>query len=178
MGVPPGSFASWWVLDFIFIQMNLKNCWKAFSSRSLSCFWTICFSYSFTGEIVLMNDSDVVGFLVVRIWFHMDWCCPRIWNSCTLEDYYLQPLLSSQIFWAQTGFGPNFMALLTAEFYACNHHSSLTGQAQNFCASFVSEECLALWSTHALKQKLPANLWNTLDVSKEFPASLSVDFLL
>ncbi len=77
--------------------------------------------------------------------------------------------------------GPNFMALLTAEFCAYDHYSPLTVQAPSFCASCVSEECLvhALWSTLAhFKQKFSANLWNRLDVSTEFPASVSADSLL
>ena len=38
--------------------------------------------------------------------------------------------------------GPNFIALLTAECCAHDHHSFLTGQVLNFCASCVSKECL------------------------------------
>ncbi len=72
--------------------------------------------------------------------------------------------------------GSNFMALLTAEFCACHHHSPLTVQAPNFCASCVSKECLVAWSTHAHQQKLPANPWNTLDLSTEFPASVECRF--
>ena len=60
--------------------------------------------------------------------------------------------------------GPNFMAL--------------AGQELNFCASFVSEESLEAWSLHIHKPKFPANLWNTLDISAEFPASVSANTLL
>ncbi len=66
--------------------------------------------------------------------------------------------------------GPNYMALLTAEFCAYGRHSPLKVQALNFCASCVSEEWLVTWSTHAHKQIFPANLWNTLDASAELPA--------
>ncbi len=48
----------------------------------------------------------------------------------------------------------------------------------NSCASCVSEECLVAWSKHVHKQKCPANLWNMLVVSAEFPAFVSVDSLL
>ncbi len=51
-------------------------------------------------------------------------------------------------------------------------------QVLNFCTSCVSEECLAMWSTHAHKQNFPANPWNTLDVSAELPASVCAHFLL
>ncbi len=74
--------------------------------------------------------------------------------------------------------GPNFMALLTAEFCACHHQSPNTVQAPNYCTSRASEECLVTWSTHAHKQTFPAKQWNTLDVSKEFTASVSADSLL
>ncbi len=75
--------------------------------------------------------------------------------------------------------GPNFIALLTAEFCAYGHHSPLTVQATNFCAIRVSEECLVTWSTHAHKQTFPAFPWNMFDVlSTEFPASVSADSLL
>ena len=51
-------------------------------------------------------------------------------------------------------------------------------QALNFCASLVSAECLVTWSTHAQNPKFAANLWKTLDVSTEFPASVSADSVL
>ena len=35
-----------------------------------------------------------------------------------------------------------------------------------------------MWSTHAQKQEVPGNLWNTLDKSVEFPASVSTDPLI
>ena len=63
--------------------------------------------------------------------------------------------------------GPNFMALLTAKFCAYNHHSPLPMQAPNFCASCVSEECLVMWQMHQVK--IPANLWNLLDVKHGIP---------
>ncbi len=44
------------------------------------------------------------------------------------------------------------------EFRTYGHHSLLILQAPNFCASCVSKECLVTWSTHAHKQKFPANL--------------------
>ncbi len=53
--------------------------------------------------------------------------------------------------------GPNFMALLIAEFCAYDHQSLLTVQAPNFCASCIIEEYLVTQSTHAHKQKFPAN---------------------
>ncbi len=46
---------------------------------------------------------------------------------------------------------PNFMALLTAELCADDHHSPLTLQALSFCASCVSEECLVTYSIHTHK---------------------------
>ena len=67
--------------------------------------------------------------------------------------------------------GPNFMALLTAEFCAYD-------QAPNFCASLVSVECLVTWSTHAQKPKFAANPWNRLAVRTKFPASISADSVL
>ena len=51
-------------------------------------------------------------------------------------------------------------------------------QALNFCASCVSVECLVTRSMHAQKTKFPANPWNTLAVSIEFPASASTDSVL
>ncbi len=69
--------------------------------------------------------------------------------------------------------GPNVMALRAA--------TPLTVQAPHFCASCVCEECLVNlwnWCTHAHKQTIPAYTWNTLDVSAEFHASVSVDSLL
>ena len=77
-----------------------------------------------------------------------------------------------------TRVGPIFIALLTAKFYAYDHHFLLEGQVPNFCASCVSLECLDTWSSHAHKPKFPVNLWNTLDISAEFPASTSADSLL
>ncbi len=53
--------------------------------------------------------------------------------------------------------GPNFIALLTAEFCACDNYSPPTVQARNFSASCVSEEIIVTWSFHAHKQKLSAN---------------------
>ena len=50
--------------------------------------------------------------------------------------------------------------------------------APNFCASHVSVEYLVTRSTHVSKPKLLANPWNTLDVSTEFSASVSVNYLL
>ena len=55
--------------------------------------------------------------------------------------------------------GPNFMALLNAEFCAYDHHSALARQASNFCASCVSVDSLVMWSTHAHKPKFPAYPW-------------------
>ena len=53
-------------------------------------------------------------------------------------------------------------------------------QAPNFCASLVSVEYLhvVMWITHAQKPKFAANPWNTLAVSREFPASVSADSML
>ena len=67
------------------------------------------------------------------------------------------------------------MALLIPEFCAYNHHSPLTVQAPNFCASCVgiNIECLVTWGTHAQKPKFPANQWNVLEVSTEFSAPLA-----
>ena len=80
--------------------------------------------------------------------------------------------------------GPNFMALLTAEFCAYRRILCLRlwfptyVQVSNFCASLVSLECLVTWSTHAQKPKFAANPWITLAVSTEFPASVSADSVL
>ena len=43
--------------------------------------------------------------------------------------------------------------------------------------SCLSEEFLVVWSMHAHKPKFPANPWTTLDVSMEFPASISTGSL-
>ena len=51
-------------------------------------------------------------------------------------------------------------------------------QAPNFCASLVSVECLVTLSTDGQKPKFVANLWNTLAISIEFPASVSADSML
>ncbi len=66
------------------------------------------------------------------------------WSSVLLNDTNL--ITGAQIHTLKTP-GPNFMALLTAKFCACDHHPPLTVQAPNFCASCVSEECLVAWST-------------------------------
>ena len=81
-----------------------------------------------------------------------------------------------QISASSSGF--NFKAQHTAEFCTYNHHSTLAQQVPNFCASCVSVDCLVTWRTQTHKPKFPANPWNTHDVSKEFPASVSVDSLL
>ena len=47
----------------------------------------------------------------------------------------------------------NFMAQLTAEICAYDHHSPLTVQALNFFASCVSDKCLVTWSSQVHKQK-------------------------
>ena len=52
--------------------------------------------------------------------------------------------------------GPNFMALLTAEFRAYDHDSPAYVQAPNFCASLVSVECLVTLRPHAQKPKFAA----------------------
>ena len=49
--------------------------------------------------------------------------------------------------------GPDFKALLSAEFCSYNHHSLLTVQAPNSCSSCVKKECIVTrtwsrWSTH------------------------------
>ncbi len=59
---------------------------------------------------------------------------------------------------------PNlYGSLLTGKSCACYLHSALTltGQALNFCASCVSEECITTRSTHARTwaKNSPANLW-------------------
>ena len=51
-------------------------------------------------------------------------------------------------------------------------------QAPNFCASFVSVECLVTRSTHVQKPKFVANPWNMLASSTEFPVSVSADSVL
>ena len=69
--------------------------------------------------------------------------------------------------------------LITAEFCADNHHSPLTVQAPNFCASCVSEECVVSNMEYVRqKQKFPAKPGNTFDISAELPASVKVYFLL
>ncbi len=115
---------------------------------------------------------------------HIMWSICKLHLTLTTACIYfiLKNLCSVQISkeaWNYTeSMGPNIMALLTAEFCACDHYSPLTVQAPNFRSSCVSEECLVTWSTHAHKQKFSANSWNTFDVSKEFPASISADSLL
>ena len=64
--------------------------------------------------------------------------------------------------------GPNFMALLSAEFCAYDHHSPIAMQALIFCTSCVSEEHLVVWSKHAKQQQIPAYSWNTHDESEEY----------
>ena len=74
---------------------------------------------------------------------------------------------------------PNFMALHTTEFRAYSHHSKLTVQAPNFCASLVSRKCLLKGSTHTPKQKFTSNRKNhfRLDECAELPAYVSADSL-
>ena len=67
---------------------------------------------------------------------------------------------------------------LPGAFYACDHHSWLSRQVQNFCASCVSEECLVTWTTHMCKQNFPAHLRNTLNVSTDYPASVSTNWAI
>ena len=98
--------------------------------------------------------------------------------------YLVSPFIVWHISWEKLCYtcrfetsGPNFMALFIAKFCIYNHHSLLTLQVPNFCASCVSKKCLVTWSTHA-HQNSQNNPSNTIDVSKEFPAFASVDSLL
>ena len=61
------------------------------------------------------------------------------------------------------------------KFCSYEHHSPLAWQVPNFCASCVSVECLATWSTHAHKPTFLANTLNMHDVTTEFPASTRAD---
>ena len=77
-------------------------------------------------------------------------------------------------------FRTNFMDLLTAKFWLTiisvrllrKHQVSVLAMKQRMPSTCNREY------SHALKQKFPANPWNTLDVSTEFPASVCVDYLL
>ena len=51
-------------------------------------------------------------------------------------------------------------------------------QVPNFCASSVSVEFLSNMEYALHKPKFPANQWNKLDISAEFRASASADYLL
>ena len=75
--------------------------------------------------------------------------------ALALADQVEQPLPVSaavnEVFYVMVYFfegimrgGINFMALLKAEFCANDHHSPLTEQAPNFCASCGIEECLVM----------------------------------
>ena len=68
-------------------------------------------------------------------------------------------LVRSQTFKSTTDI---FLALLTADVCAYDHHSSLTGQAPRFCTGSVSEKCLMFWSTYVHKQFLAFKSANSL----------------
>ena len=74
--------------------------------------------------------------------------------------------------------GANVMALLTAKFCTYDHHSWITCKRQISALAVLAHRCLVTWSMQVHKPKFPAKLWNTLEVSKEFPASISADSLL
>ena len=63
----------------------------------------------------------------------------------------------------------NFMDLLTAEFCADNHHSSLALQVPNFCAYCASREC----QEYTRAEAKFFNLWNTVNVCLEHAGIIS-----
>ncbi len=84
---------------------------------------------------------------IVVCWFSVFMSVPE---STFSTLYWMESVTS----WS----GPNFMALLTAKFCACDPNCLLTGQAPSFRACCVGEECLVTLSTHTHKQKITANL--------------------